>query len=593
MKTKGWRNIAIFLCAFIAVALEGKNDMPMLKWMGDEEARRATKNGAMKILREDRALSYGTGDNLLVHGDNLEALRAILPFYAGQVKCIYIDPPYNTGSAFEHYDDNLEHSTWLNMMYPRLKLLREFLSEDGSIWISIDDREGAYLRVVCDEIFGRQNFINSIHWQRAYSTKGDSKSITTQGEHILAFKKSDLWRPNKLERTEKTNKVYKNPDNDVSLWRNSDAFAPSASTHQGMVYAVQSPFTGKMIYPTRNRCWPIDQEQLLAIMREWCPYELKDLGDEKERAFVCGVATESVRKGVKAIVLSQSVEESEKIAKKVYERGRWPRFFFNSNGYGGIARKTYLDDVGGVTPTNWWPNEDVGHTDEAKKEVLKVFDGQSPFATPKPERLIQRILTIATNPGDLVLDSFLGSGTTAAVAHKMGRRWIGIEMGDHAKTHCAVRMKKVVDGEAGGISTAVGWQGGGGFRYYDLGEAILKPDGTLTADIPFETMAAHVWFTETERPYGRPARKSTVLGIHDGVAYALLYNGILGDRSVGGGNVLTKKTLKVIQEDRTAAGIGEVKKLVVYAEACRLSADTLAAEKIVFRQTPYDLVVRR
>lgn len=191
------------------------------------------------------------------------------------------------------------------------------------------------------------------------------------------------------------------------------------------------------------------------------------------------------------------------------------------------------------------------------------------------------------------MDSFLGSGTTAAVAHKMGRRWIGIEMGEHAKTHCAVRLRKVVDGEAGGISTAVGWQGGGGFRYYDLGEAILKPDGTLTADIPFETMAAHVWFTETERPYGRPARKSTVLGIHDGVAYALLYNGILGDRSVGGGNVLTKKTLKVIQEDRTAAGIGEVKKLVVYAEACRLSADTLAAEKIVFRQTPYDLVVRR
>ena len=256
-------------------------------------------------------------------------------------------------------------------------------------------------------------------------------------------------------------------------------------------------------------------------------------------------------------------------------------------------RKTFLSEHEGVTPWSWWSNDEVGHNQEAKKEIVALFGSPDAFETPKPERLIQRILTIATNPGDLVLDSFLGSGTTAAVAHKMGRRWIGIEMGEHAKTHCAVRLRKVVDGEAGGISTAVGWQGGGGFRYYDLGEAILKPDGTLTADIPFETMAAHVWFTETERPYGRPARKSTVLGIHDGVAYALLYNGILGDRSVGGGNVLTKKTLKVILEDRTAAGIGEVKKLVVYAEACRLSADTLAAEKIVFRQTPYDLVVRR
>ena len=391
------RQLLMAISAVLLIVLRGGADMPMLRWLDDEKARGNLTNVAMKILREDKSLSYSASKdslfpsnaptgNILVHGDNLEALKALLPFFAGKVRCVYIDPPYNTGSAFEHYDDNLEHSTWLNMMYPRLKLLREFLSEDGSIWISIDDREGAYLRVICDEIFGRANFITSVHWQRAYSTKGDSKSITTQGEHILVFKKSDKWRPNKLERTEKTNKVYKNPDNDVSLWRNSDAFAPSAATHQGMVYAVQSPFTGKLIYPTRNRCWPIDQEQLLSIMREWCPYELRELDDAKERAFVCGVDVENVRKGVKAIVLSQSVETSERLAKKVYERGRWPRFFFNNKGYGGIARKTYLDNVGGVTPNNWWPNEDVGHTDEAKKEVLKVFDGQSPFATPKPER---------------------------------------------------------------------------------------------------------------------------------------------------------------------------------------------------------------
>ena len=297
-------------------------------------------------------------------------------------------------------------------------------------------------------------------------------------------------------------------------------------------------------------------------------------------------------------MLVNTLEESRNSAKRVLDEGPWPKFFFSKNGEGGIARKTYLDDVGGVTPTNWWEFKDVGHTDEAKKEVQKIFDGQSAFATPKPERLIQRVLMLATNPGDLVMDSFLGSGTTAAVAQKMGRRWIGIEMGEHAKTHCAVRMKKVIDGEQGGISAAVGWKGGGGFRFYELGEAILQKDGTLTEDIPFETMAAHVWFTETKRPYDRPKKKTTVLGVtDDGVAYALLYNGILGDRSVGGGNVLTKKTLKVIEDDlrsvKKAARIDKVEKSVVYAEACRLSEDTLTAANVVFRQTPYDLVVRK
>lgn len=214
---------------------------------------------------------------------------------------------------------------------------------------------------------------------------------------------------------------------------------------------------------------------------------------------------------------------------------------------------------------------------------------ESVFATPKPERLIQRILTLATNPGDLVMDSFLGSGTTAAVAQKMGRRWIGIEMGEHAKTHCAVRMKKVVDGEQGGISEAVGWKGGGGFRFYELGEAILKGDGTLTADIPFEVMAAHVWFTETKTPYDM-GRKSPVLGVKDGVAYALLYNGILMDRRVNGGNVLTRKTLEVIDDDLKGL---EYERLVVYAEASRLMPSTLEERRIEFKQTPYDLVTRK
>ena len=568
--------------------------MPMLNWMGREKAAKATKDVVMKILREEKSLGYGEAvkDNILVHGDNLEALKALLPFYAGEVKCIYIDPPYNTGSAFEHYDDNLEHSTWLNMMYPRLKLLREFMREDGSIWISIDDREGAYLRVICDEIFGRQNFVSNISWQRTYSTRNDAKGIVNEVEHILVYSKREGWQPKKLARTEEMDKKYKNIDNDpLGKWRNSDAFAPGAGTHQGMVYAIQNPFSGEMLYPYDGACWRYEQSEMLAIMSGWAEYELREIDDAEKRAAICGVGVDEVRKGVKAIVLSKSLEESKKSATAVLKRGQWPRYFFSKNGKGGIARKTYHSAVGDVPPTNLFEYKDVGHTDEAKKEVLKVFDGQSPFATPKPERLIKRVLEIATDEGDLVMDSFLGSGTTAAVAHKMGRRWIGIEMGDHAKTHCAVRMKKVVDGEQGGISKAVKWNGGGGFRFYELGEPLLDERGQIAESIPYDVLAAHIWWQDTGTAWGASkGAKGTVLGVHDGVAYALLYNGILHDRSVNGGNVLTRQTLGLIKED---LGQAEYRKLVVYGEWNKLGEERLKDEKIEFRQTPYDVVTRR
>ena len=572
---------------------KGLSDMPMLNWMGREKAAKATKDVVMKILREEKSLGYGNAakDNILVHGDNLEALKALLPFYAGEVKCIYIDPPYNTGSAFEHYDDNLEHSTWLNMMYPRLKLLREFMREDGSIWISIDDREGAYLRVICDEIFGRQNFVSNISWQRTYSTRNDAKGIVNEVEHILVYSKREGWQPKKLARTEEMDDKYKNPDNDVESWKSTDALAPDSVAHQGMVYAIQNPVTGKMIYPTPGRHWAYDQSSILGHLQGWAEYELRDIDDAEKRAAICGVDIDEVRKGVKAIVLSKSLEESKKSAEAVLKRGQWPKFYFMKGGKGGLARKTYISSVGGVAPTNLFEYKDVGHTDEAKKEVLKVFDGQSPFATPKPERLIKRVLEIATDEGDLVMDSFLGSGTTAAVAHKMGRRWIGIEMGDHAKTHCAVRMKKVVDGEQGGISKSVKWNGGGGFRFYELGEPLLDERGQIAESIPYDVLAAHIWWQDTGTAWGASKdAKGTVLGIHDGVAYALLYNGILHDRSVNGGNVLTRQTLGVIKED---LGQAEYRKLVVYGEWNKLGEERLEDEKIEFRQTPYDVVTRR
>ena len=446
-----------------------------LTWIGKDDEY---KDIEPRILVEVPEKSYGdkSTENMLVHGDNLLALKALEQDYTGKIKCIYIDPPYNTGSAFEHYDDNTEHSRWLTLIKRRLEILYNLLSDDGSIWISIDDREAAYLKVLCDEVFDRKNFVSAISWQRTYSPRNDAKGISSEVEKILVYSKKEGWSPNKLPRTAKMDSKYKNPDNDISPWRTSDAFAPEGITHQGMVYAIQHPITGEMLYPYKGAHWPLKQSEMLSIMNEWCNYELKDLDDDKERADVCGISVDEIRKGVLGIVLSDSLETARNKAQAIYQRGQWPRFFFTKMGQGGIARKTYLKNTDGRVPTNLWLHDETGHTDEAKKEV-KMFNSESIFATPKPERLIERVLTLGSNKGDLVLDSFLGSGTTAAVAHKMGRKWIGIELGDHCYTHCEPRLHQVVDGtDQGGISKAVEWKGGGGYKFYELAPSLLKKD---------------------------------------------------------------------------------------------------------------------
>ena len=538
------RQLLMAISAVLLIVLRGGADMPMLRWLDDEKARGNLTNVAMKILREDKSLSYSASKdslfpsnaptgNILVHGDNLEALKALLPFFAGRVRCIYIDPPYNTGSAFPQYDDNLEHSQWLNLMYPRIRLLKEFLSEDGSIWISIDDDEGHYLKVICDEIFGRQNFVANCIWHKKGTRSNDARWFSDNHDHVLVYaKRKENWRMNLLPRPVDSAKGYSNPDNDPrGVWASGPCHAKTPNEKD--IYEITTP-SGRKLMPPPGTSWRFSREKF-----------------------------------------------AELVADK--------RIWFGKNGDNVPRFKRFLTDVqDGFVPTTLWFRDEVGDNQEAKKEV-KAIVPDDVFSTPKPERLIQHIVTLATNPGDLVMDSFLGSGTTAAVAQKMGRRWIGIEMGEHAKTHCAVRMKKVVDGEQGGISEAVGWKGGGGFRFYELGEAILKGDGTLTADIPFEVMAAHVWFTETKTPYDM-GRKSPVLGVKDGVAYALLYNGILMDRRVNGGNVLTRKTLEVIDDDLKGL---EYERLVVYAEASRLMPSTLEERRIEFKQTPYDLVTRK
>lgn len=502
--------------------------MPILDWLNKGEAVKITKKLPYRMLKANAELSYGEqNENMIIKGDNLEALQALLPYYKGQVKCIYIDPPYNTGGAFEHYDDNLEHSKWLSLIYPRLELLRELLSEDGSIWISIDDDECHYLKVICDEVFGRKNFINNVVWQKKYSPQNDAKWLSDNHDHILCYAKNkDMWRPNLLPRTDEMNARYKNLDNDPrGVWKTSDLSAKRLTPKD--VYEIITP-SGRSVYPPEGRSWATSKENFLELIKD-------------------------------------------------------NRIWFGKDGNAVPQLKRFLTDVQqGMVSLTLWTYQEVGHNQDAKKEV-KAFNEQNVFDTPKPERLLERVLILATNEGDLVLDSFLGSGTTCAVAQKMGRRYIGIEMGEQAITHCVPRMKAVIDGEQGGISKVVNWNGGGGYTFYDLGEAIFDENGNINKDVDFRTLASHVWFTETKTPLSN-FEKSPLLGIHNGVAYYLLFNGILGDKKPDGGNVLTQKVLDTLP-------VFEGKR-VIYGEATRMNAEKLKANNIVFKQTPYDIKAR-
>ena len=512
--------------------------MPTLHWLTRDTDIHTAARVPYRLLEEASDLSSGNPDagNMLIQGDNLEALKALLPFYAGQVKCIYIDPPYNTGSAFEHYDDNLEHSKWLGILWPRLELLRDLLAEDGSIWVSIDDNEAHYLKVIMDEVFGRSNFIDTVIWRKNYSPKSSARHFSSDHDYILVFARNpDLFQPNLMPRTERQNKAYKNPDNDPrGPWKTSDLSA--RNPYSLGKYSITTP-SGRVIEgPPEGRYWVIKKEKM------------KELHEDN-------------------------------------------RIWWGKNQDAIPQIKRFLSEVKeGRVPQTLWSYEDVGHTQEAKKETVKLFASEV-FGTPKPERLIQRILHIATNPGDLVLDSFLGSGTTAAVAHKMGRRYIGIEMGEHAVSHCVPRLNKVIDGEQGGISKSVGWQGGGGFRFYRLGPPVFDEEGHIRPDIRFSVLAAHVYFSETGRPW-RGNGASSFLGLHEGRAYVLLYNGILGDRHARGGNVLTRATLAVIREEIARKDASFAGPLTIYGEQSRLTPATLEREDILFKQTPYDIKAR-
>ncbi|MCA3215924.1 MAG: site-specific DNA-methyltransferase [Burkholderiales bacterium] len=396
-----------------------------LTWIGKDKRPKLEP----RVLLEDPARSYRARqrvgerdlfDNRLIFGDNLLALKALEAEFTGKVKCVFIDPPYNTGSAFTHYDDGLEHSIWLGLMRDRLEIIRRLMSDDGSLWITIDDNEAHYLKVLCDEVFGRESFVANVVWEKADSPRNSARLFSTDHDHLLVYSKSPTWVPRRLTRTDEANAIYANPDKDPrGPWLPGDPYANKPYS-KGR-YTILGP-TGREFSPPPGRYWRVSEERLREL----------DLDG---------------------------------------------RVWWGPTGAARPSIKRYLSEVGDLVPRTIWSKDQVGSNRTSKNEMRALFPGDSSFDTPKPEPLIERVLNLATVPGDLVLDSFAGSGTTGAVAHKMGRRWIMVELGEHCHTHIIPRLQKVIDGQdPGGITEALGWKGGGGFRYYRLAPSLLERD---------------------------------------------------------------------------------------------------------------------
>ncbi len=561
--------------------------MPTLNWIGKEAVVNHHQQVPYHLLKDVPDLACGEpGDgNLIVQGDNLVALKALLPYYAGQVKCIYIDPPYNTGNENWVYNDNVNspvirewlgkvvggegetldrHDRWLCMMYPRLSLLRQFLREDGAIFISIDDNEAYTLRFMMDEIFGEHNFVATVIWQKMDSPKNTAIHLSEDHDYIMIYSKnSETWRPNKLPRTETMVARYKNPDNDPrGVWLLSDLAARNFYT-QGR-YSITTP-SGRIIEgPPAGSYWRVSREKF----------------DELERD---------------------------------------ARIWWGKSGSNRPGIKRFLSEVQeGVVPQTLWLWKDVGSTRNAKQELSQVMAAgasQDLFITPKPTRLIERILQIATNPGDLVLDSFAGSGTTGHAVLKLNaaaltpnpspsgrgesrlplplgegrgegapRRFILVEIEPKiAREVTAERVRRV----AGGYTNAKGERVeglGGGFRFCELGEPLFDEHGKIRETVRFAELARHVYFSETGEPLpGERVTKSPFLGECRGVGIYLLYNGVLKDKSANGGNVLTRAVLAQLPPFDGPK--------VIYCAGCLLGRNRLQAGRLIVRQIPYEIKV--
>lgn len=532
--------------------------MPTLDWIGKKAVLNHHRQVPYHLLRCDSSLSVGDpgSGNLLVQGDNLLALKALLPFYAGQVKCIYIDPPYNTGNENWVYNDAVNspemkkwlghvvggeaedlsrHDKWLCMMYPRLALLNELLAQDGAIFISLDDNEVHKLRSVMDDLFGVRNFVASVIWQKR--TSPDMRlSLSTAHDYVMVYAKNiDCLTLNKIPKTLKQAAQFKNPDNDArGPWVSSDYTAQGYRPNQ--MYTIRTP-AGTEYKPPPGVCWKNVEAVFLDLVRDG-------------------------------------------------------RIWFGKNGKGMPRRKTFLFESEGNAAWTWWPNEEVGHTQEAKKEIDAILGETHNFETPKPLRLLQRVLAIASDNDSLILDSFAGSGTTghavleANKADGGNRRFILVEMEPEiCRTVTALRLRRAIEGyfpknvgenkeEVPGL--------GGGFRYCTLAEPLFDETDNIRPEVSFADLAAHIFFTETGEPIPKRATaKTPLVGKCNGTAYYLLFNGVLGDKRPDGGNVLTGKVLGQLPPHDGPK--------VVYGEGCRLGAARLKREGIVFKQVPYEI----
>lgn len=547
--------------------------MPTLDWFNKKEALETADNTPYKVLVENKELSYGdqTQGNMLIKGDNLEALKALLPYYKGRVKCIYIDPPYNTGSAFEHYDDNLEHSTWLSLMYPRLELLKDLLSPDGLIFVQIDDNEFAYLQAIMDELFGRSRHLNTICVKMSESSgvkmSHTDKRLPKLKEYILVYFKDkaprisvekvpvETWNPEYksiltgLSESE-IDKIHELINKDCV--EDQDIEYCNSVLKKGKIKSLVAYFEEQKIPTSKQEQWKFEHAK----------YIIQAVGSSS--VFNLAKSNQLLKQDIMALKSAEGLLYL--IKTDIDFQAKQPR-----------VQIVFAEENLMRNPGDLWL--DIKTTGGVGQEGGIIFPNGK-----KPEKLIRKIITMGTNKGDIVMDSFLGSGTTAAVAQKMGRKFIGIEMGEHAITHCVPRLKQVTDGtDQSGISKSVNWTGGSGFTFYDLGKTIFNESGNINQGIAFKDLAFHVWFSETKNPM-QDYKYSPLLGVHKDTAYYLLYNGVLGDKRVNGGNVLTSKVLESLPPFNGPK--------VIYGESCRLSPERLKKENIIFKQTPYEITAR-
>jgi site-specific DNA-methyltransferase (adenine-specific)/adenine-specific DNA-methyltransferase len=576
--------------------------MPTLDWIGKKAVLNHHRQVPYRLLRCEPGLSAGDPEsgNLLVQGDNLLALKALLPYYAGKVRCIYIDPPYNTGNEKWIYNDAVNspemqrwlgkvvgaeaedlsrHDKWLCMMYPRLGLLKDFLSQDGAIFVSIDDNEVQNLRGLMDEIFGKRNFVATVIWQKVYSPKNTAKHLSEDHDYIVIYARdAECWRPHLVARGVEQDRAYKNRDNDSrGPWKTVDLSA--RNPYSAGTYSITCPSGRVISAPPTGRYWQVSREKFLEMD-----------GDK--------------------------------------------RIWWGKDGDSIPQIKRFLNEVKqGVVPQTLWTYQEVGHTQEAKKELIAICDfadSPSVFVTPKPTRLLRRILEIATDKDSLVLDSFAGTGTTGHAVLSMNkqdggsRRFILVEMEEEiCRSITAQRLTRAVNGYTvrGAVASISDRRAedrrsetaatiaerrdegrrleglGGGFRYCVLGDPLFDESGRICGTVRFPDLAAHVFFTETGTPIPKRATgKSPLLGEHNGKAVYLLFNGVVGDKTVRGGNVLTNEILRRLpgpgrqsETDRRSETDATIK--VIYGEGCRLGESRLKREGVVFRQIPYAIKV--